>query len=319
MFDWLETVSHITLRSPDGAYTAKILPQRGANCISLTHKPSGADVLRTCAKYSDFVDDNPYLYGMPILFFPNRITGGRFTFEGREYTLPINEPSTGCAIHGVIHETPFALTEQSENSATFLYRATEKQPYLTFPHAFTFTVHYELGNDGLTQRVSVKNDSALDMPMGLAYHTTFRLPFLKNGKLENVRLTLPVGTEYERDMRDYSMTWNTIDDPAFRDAIGKGKICPAENVISRHFARPAGAKMKLTDLASGYSIVYRADDQYRFWMVWNGGNKDFMCVEPQTWMNNALNAPEKMGDAGVITVKPSETKVFTTHLSVEKA
>ena len=60
-------------------YRAKINLSRGANCISLKNTEYNGDILRE-PDYDNL--DNPYLYGMPILFPPNRISGGKFEFEG---------------------------------------------------------------------------------------------------------------------------------------------------------------------------------------------------------------------------------------------
>lgn len=59
--------------------------------------------------------DNPYLYGMPILYPANRISGGSFRFEGRIYKFPINEPGTNCHLHGILHEMEFKITENDTN------------------------------------------------------------------------------------------------------------------------------------------------------------------------------------------------------------
>ena len=132
----------VTLRSPNGAYEAKILPDRGANCLALTHTPSGISALRTYDP-DTFELDNPFLYGTPLLFPPNRIKGGRFTYDGREYALPVNEEATGCFLHGTLHETPFAVAEVTENTVTCRYEATEECPYLT-SHAVT--LHKNMGH-----------------------------------------------------------------------------------------------------------------------------------------------------------------------------
>lgn len=307
----------ITLRSPDGAYEAKILPSRGANCISLYHAPSRISALRTYDP-DTFELDNPFLYGTPLLFPPNRIKGGKFTYEGREYTLPINEEATGCFLHGTLHETPFAVTETTESTVTCRYTATDDAPYLTYPHAFTLTVHYDLTNEGLRQTVSVTNDSGRTMPVGLAFHTTFQMPFIEGGKVENIRMTLPVGEEYDRDMSDFSMTWETVKDDAFHKALGDGAVTPAAQFISRHFSRPAGAALRLTDTESGYSVVYDADNSFKYWMVYNGGDPSFLCVEPQTWINSAPHAPAKMGDVNIIGIPKGQTREFVTVMKVEK-
>ena len=62
-----------------GGYSAVINLNRGANCISLRHE-SGAVILRE--PEDPDVLDNPYLYGMPILFPVNRIDNGCFTVAG---------------------------------------------------------------------------------------------------------------------------------------------------------------------------------------------------------------------------------------------
>src|SRR5262249_916220 len=54
--------------------------------------------------YSDpqfFHGAKPTRSGIPILFpFPNRIRDGRFSWAGKEYRLPLNDPSGKNAIHG---------------------------------------------------------------------------------------------------------------------------------------------------------------------------------------------------------------------------
>ena len=60
-----------------GGYTTVIDVAHGANCVSLRHDGMGACILRECAGEKD----NPYLYGMPILFPANRISDGTFTFD----------------------------------------------------------------------------------------------------------------------------------------------------------------------------------------------------------------------------------------------
>ena len=69
------------IRLQAGDYIALINPERGANCISLRNSKYKAVILREPNKSG--VLDNPYLYGMPILYPANRISGGSFRFEGR--------------------------------------------------------------------------------------------------------------------------------------------------------------------------------------------------------------------------------------------
>lgn len=113
-----------------GDYTALINSERGANCISLRNSKYKAIILREPNKSGAL--DNPYLYGMPILYPVNRISGGCFRFEGRIYKFPINEPETNCHLHGMLHEMEFEITER----CTSFVKCVFEKPYIDFPHSF---------------------------------------------------------------------------------------------------------------------------------------------------------------------------------------
>ena len=83
-------------------YEAEICPERGANLISLTRPELHMSSLRTPSSLEDFTKSNPYLWGVPVLLPPNRISGAKFEFEGREYVFPMNEPTIGNFIHGML-------------------------------------------------------------------------------------------------------------------------------------------------------------------------------------------------------------------------
>ena len=91
-------IKEYSLTIENGDWSAVIDLAHGANCIELKNKRYGASLLREPPKNGEL--DNPYLYGMPLLFPVNRIENGTFEFEGRRYVFPINEPSTGCHLHG---------------------------------------------------------------------------------------------------------------------------------------------------------------------------------------------------------------------------
>ena len=71
-------------------------------------------------------------------------------------------------------------------------------------------------------------------------------------------------------------------------------------------------EMRLTDAKRGVQLIYRALPPYAYWMVYNGGSKEFLCVEPQTWVNNCPNAPFDREKTGFAFVAPGETKTYET-------
>lgn len=303
-----------TVELTAGGYTAWILPARGGSCIRLARL--GAEALRTPKDLRTYREENPYLYGTPPLFPPNRISGGSFLFEGRRYRLPVNEAKTGCFLHGVLHETAFDVMSMNQCNVRLAYRATMEQPYLTFPHAFAVEMTYALDGEGLAQRVVFRNDSAENMPVALAFHTTFRIPFAQGGAPESVRLNLDTREEFSRDPYFLPDGGVCLDSPLRQGLEGEG-VTPCRHTISRLYRMGDRHEMTLTDLKQHLRIRYRAGKTYGFWMVYNGGSPDFLCVEPQSWLSNAPNAPFPREAIGFNFLKPGETRAYETMLSIE--
>jgi aldose 1-epimerase len=307
-------VQHIVHLSAWG-YQAEILPERGANLISLTRPELGLRSVRTPCSLEDF-SVNPFLWGVPILLPPNRISGGQFSFEGRNYHFPINEPELGNFLHGELHETTFSCIQHNHDHAIFLFRALPEAPYMTFPHAFTILVAFSLEIDGMHQCISITNNSELNMPFAIGCHTTFALPFKEGGKAEDVRLFLGVSDEIVRDMDSYLPTGQVITDSSMQQEMLRGTFYPCKHTLSRHFVMDSNREMRLIDPIYNVQLVYRALPPYAYWMVYNGGSSDFLCVEPQTWMNNCPNAPFDREKTGFSWLAPGETRNCETIISL---
>lgn len=299
------------LRLIGAGYEAWILPHRGANCVRLWRPACGTESLRTPSGESM---DHPYLYGTPVLFPPNRIAGGHFTFAGREYRLPVNEPATGCFLHGTLHQMPFDVVSASPSRGVLRFCAGEGA-YLGFPHAFEVEITYCLGEDGLTQQTRIKNKGQHPMPAALGFHTTFRIPFAPDSQPGDVRLMLSLGEEYLRDRETFLPTWKTAEQTPFHTSAGRGELVPCLETISRHFAQGPDHTMVLTDCRTGAQIVYHTPD-YNFWMLYNGGAKDYLCVEPQTWVIDAPHAPFAAEKSGLIPLDPGQSLLCRTELKI---
>ena len=288
----------ITLKS--SAFTADINLTRGANCIRLRHLPSGTAILRE-PDYAAL--DNPFLYGMPVLFPANRISGASFPWNGRQIALPLNEPATGCHIHGTLHETPFALESADETSLTALYRSTADAPCAAFPFAFTLRLRYTLDDAGLTLAAEITNDGAETMPLPLAFHTTFNA--------DGALLQDAVAEAWERD-ENYLPTGRVmpLDDAA--RAIRAGSYAAGCEAISRLY-RVTGRRTTLT--YDKLKVVYENDEAYRWRLTFSSG-AGFICLEPMTNFVDALNAdPTGMGMPKPLA--PGETRTLRSRIFVE--
>ena len=298
-----------------GEYTAIINPSRGANCISLRHNGYGANVLRE-PNYANL--DNPYLYGMPILYPNNRISDGRFTFEGREYAFPINEPATNCHIHGFLHETPFEVVERGADYVVCEYRATQDKPYYSFPHEFSIRIIYRLSENGLDCDTEIRNESDENMPNLLGFHTTFNIPFLADGDSSDVRVLAEVKDLVERNMQVYLPTGKILPDDEIAIKLCRGEFMPFEAVISRQYFAKDGGRVALTDVKRKLSVVYEMDEKFGFRLLYNGKADEYICIEPQTCMANAPNAPFNREYAGFDYFKPNEKKVYRTKIYIRE-
>ena len=295
-------------------YTAVINLSRGANCISLRHE-SGAVILREPEDPDQL--DNPFLYGMPILFPVNRIENGAFTFEGRQYRLPINEPTTGCHLHGELHRTPFTVQRRTDAAVTCCYQATKTAPYLTFPHEFEIVMEYRLKPDGFYHTVAVTNLSETNMPVFLGFHTTFHTLFSQNGRREDICVFADIEEEYARNMEvNYLPTGvkPTFDETSL--ALVQGTYRPFAQNASRHY-RGQG-NMSITDTGSRQRVVYENDEKYTFRLVFNGGKDGYICLEPQNCLANCPNGPFSREEAGFDYLSPGESKTFRSRIYLQK-
>ena len=97
-------------------YTALLVPSVGANLVRLAHTRLGVEVLRTPSEreHDEFLR-RPHVYGVPILFPPNRIADGRFRFDGREYRFPITRPEENNYHHGILKSQSFAVSKDRKS------------------------------------------------------------------------------------------------------------------------------------------------------------------------------------------------------------
>ncbi|MBQ8309714.1 MAG: aldose 1-epimerase [Clostridia bacterium] len=305
---------HTDIRLTGGGYVADLASDRGGICYRLLHEPTSADILRTPCDEAHLAE-NVYLFGNPPLFPPNRIVGGRFTFEGREYVLPLNEPATGCHIHGALYRMPFAIDYQTENTVRLVYHA-EAGEYIGFPHAFTFVREYTLDENGLTEVDEVINDSDRIMPFLLAYHTTFNLPFLPASASENIRVKLNTGREEMRTEKFIPTGEFRVPgerEQRFRD----GTYVPCGTHLSAFYE--ASGETVLTDTTHGVSIVYDADPQFSYRMLFQTADGTFFVSEPQTAAIDCFHLDRPAKEYGLISLAPNEKKSFRTRIFVKKA
>ena len=249
----------------------------------------------------------PHVYGVPILFPPNRIADGRFRFDGREYRFPITRPEENNYHHGILKSQSFAVSKAVETPDEVLIEtrcysnAASDAIYRDFPHAFKCKITYRLSAEGLEQEVMFGNKSDLPMPVGVGFHTPLNVPFA-GGDAADYRLRMAVGERFELNGRNLPTgRLLPLDERFARLRAPEGLQATGCEAIEAGFSvreievdgRPfRGAVVE--NRRTGVRVFYEVDSQTLYWTLWNnGGQVPYCCPEPQSWATDAPNLPDR--------------------------
>ena len=272
-----------------GAWTAAVLPHFGMNAVSL--RCADKAVLRE-PQDMRVLEENPHVYGIPLLFPANRTAGGRFEFHGRTYTLPLNEPARHNHIHGLLYNAPFTVKEQTESSVTAVYENTGER----YPFPFTAEITDTLSENGLHRTLRLKNTGSGDLPYTLAFHTAFTAPQY---------FTAPIKARFlcnEMYIPTGEMTGLTAQEQRYTAGS------TADDLRISGFYASCGSTAMLDD------IRFTVSENFDEWVLFNaGGGQGFLCIEPQCGEVNGLNTP-----SGHRVLKRGEEERFTLFIGREE-
>jgi aldose 1-epimerase len=261
-----------------------------------------------------FTEKRPTRGGFPILFpFPNRIGAGRFAWHGKEYQLPLGDPSGKNAIHGfafirawrvVSHGTD---AEQAWLTGEFHGRIDAAETLPLWPADYRIRVTYRLFERVLRVEIDVDNPDTRPLPFGVGFHPYFALaPFgglqavvtAAAAKVWELSENLPTGAIHEvdasRDLRAGKPYANLqLDDlltglaPFTRD--------PDERLGIIGVVRdPAGERM----------LTLWVSDDFRELVAFTPPHREAICLEPYTCTTDAINLQGRGIDAGLRVLEP---------------
>lgn len=133
----------------------------------------------------------PVFRGAILAPWPNRITDGKYTFDGVDYQVPLTEPGRGHALHGLLAWADYDIVSADESTAVL---RADVVPSDGYPFPLTITVTYALSDEGLSTTVEALNTGRAAAPYGTAPH-----PYLSAGAghVDDWTLTLPAGEYLE--------------------------------------------------------------------------------------------------------------------------
>lgn len=169
----MKNIRIYTLRGRNGLEAQ--ITNYGAKIVSLTvpnRDGEKADVVLGFNTLEEWQSQETY-FNAVIGRYANRIKDGRFTLDGREYQLPINNGTN--ALHGGVHgfnEKVWEVVGQSTYSVSLRYRAKDGEE--GYPGNLDVYVTYQVTKDNA---LSITYEAKTDAPtiLGFTNHAYFNL------------------------------------------------------------------------------------------------------------------------------------------------
>ena len=314
-----------------GEWKGRMILSVGSILLELTEKKTGLNLLRSPETIED-LKFQPEVYGFPVLIPPNCIHKGLFSWRGRNYHLPVNNPF-GNHIHGVVLNRKWHLADSGEENGAVWVESSytyneENEMFEGFPHEFRVDLRYTFLPDRVLQRLTVTNIGPETMPLGVGFHSTFRFPLGDRSpeayRSSSVRVTTAdFYWKFDRENR-FAITgekarWNRYDDFRHGKIINRepvSKQCPvAEDWIDGKSFRGAILDFPVPRI----KVVYRWDEKFGQAALWNReGMEDFFCAEPMSWMADSPNLPLPESVTGLYPLEPGEVWSAENTISVER-
>nr|WP_275691008.1 aldose 1-epimerase [Paenibacillus aceris] len=259
-------------------------------------------------------------YGVPILFPPGRVKQAAFTFEGREYRLPMNrEPDHA---HGELRERPWKIVASGADAAGGAYVSAEfniaEHPDMLayFPHAACLRFTYRLKDGTLSLRGEIANHSGQTMPLSLGFHPYFAYT---DGEASRVNVLIPAAAEWPLSADGF--------------AAGEPKLSPLSAALRQGVAvsalpkYPGGSQLlsmepgpqtcELQYEARGTRLVFDMGDKFPIHVLFTAPWADAVSLEPYTSIMNVFNEPFAAELSGAQGLPGGETFTFEWSIHIE--
>jgi galactose mutarotase-like enzyme len=213
--------------------------------------------------------------GIPVLFpSPGKLAGDRWQWGGRSGALPQ---------HGFARTLPWQVSELAGDAARL--RLTLEANAITrasYPWEFRAELRFQLESTRLRLTFELHNLDRESLPFALGYHPYFLIPDLEKPRtridtqatraFDNVTKQIRPFTGFDLGARELDL--HLLDHGSQRAAL--------------HWP-------------DATSLTIDASSEFRRWVVWTLGGRDFVCVEPWTAGGDALNTGE-----GLSVLAPGE-------------
>jgi aldose 1-epimerase len=242
--------------------------------------------------------------GQHLFPWPNRITDGKYTFQGVDQQLYLTEPARSNAIHGLTRWANWERVDDgSDESYVEVGYRLHGQP--GYPHQLDLTLTYQLdATNGLTVTARALNVGAGDAPYGYGTH-----PYLT------------VGRQIDECELEFTATdWLEVT-PDRLSPIGLAPVAGSQydftqprklqdlDIDNAFTNLPTPWQVRLTDPATGNSARLTSDTKWMQLYTANAIGRVGLAVEPMTCPPDAFITGDDL-----VVLKPGDD--HTTGFSV---
>jgi aldose 1-epimerase len=247
---------------------------------------------------------NPYHPSALLTPWVNRVRNGNYSFKGKNYQLPINEPALGNAIHGLLARVAFKVVQQSDASVTLEHVYKGEEPQYPFP--FTFRITYLLLDEGgLEINFAAQNTGSSAMPFACGWHPYFSFP---GTDATDLSIKFHPTSRFLSDSQMIPLKEENLN--------GKTQFIFSQEKVDHVFRLEAFEKhvTELIDHKNQRSLfLEQSSVTFPFLVVFQPDGYNSVAIEPMTANTDAFNT----GD-GLIELAPSESFSGQIRLSIGK-
>lgn len=228
--------------------------------------------------------------GVVLAPWPNRLRDGRYSWRNRPYQLPVNEPATNTALHGLVADAVWSMVTQTTSEVTFTC-----QPPLQhgFPFWLGIDVTYRVDGEGLTVTTTCRNTGALVAPFGLGHHPYIAAPGAKF--VDRCELHVPAHVYLPSDERGLPRPPRALGGTEFDFSRGREIGDLRLDVSFAELQRDESGRSEVVLTApDGTGTALWFDSAYRYVHVSSGDSlaegqrRRSLAIQPMTCPANAL-------------------------------
>jgi aldose 1-epimerase len=249
--------------------------------------------------------------GQVLVPWPNRIQDGRYSFDGEDHQLPLDDVEEQDAIHGLVRWVSWIPGERTENRVVMEHLLHPRPGY---PFALALSVEYRLSDEGLRVRTTANNRGTRPCPYGSGNH-----PYIAgaDASVDSLTLRVPARTVLRSDERGIPVDRLPVErtDYDFRlpRTIGTAVLDHAFTDLERD--EDGRARVELVSPERDDGVTFWVDEKHPYLMVFTGDplpdvSRRSLAIEPMTCPPNAFRTGE-----GVIRLEPGES--FTSTWGID--